>query len=1841
MSFKKNLLFCTLAVMLMCILGTVSASDDSSNITLSSDIEDIVANNELDELNENAVSSNNEDSIYVDSNNNRENQDGSEDNPYSNLNEAMLQVPDGGTIHIKNGNYSIERMEINKGMSIIGESKEGVNILSNYLSISNNLLTFNLNGNSLVLQDISFKSTYDYKHTNRAPLVINGNGNFYMDNCLWSFVGVEYDIGVGINNSHISNSVLRSSVRYYGAGNHFINNLSTSGGIYVNNDSAFVNVSDSTFLETSYLFGSGTPLEYENEFIENYGNLNIKKSKFQYLESASNLQSIILNHGNLSINSCIIDDCQCHNFIDDKSGNGITFNYNVFNSCDFDSGFFRFAENTGNLDYNWWEYNNHPYNVSKWVNLEAYLEKNNKIAVVSSLKYSDGENFTDVDNDVFDNVKIKIKSSELTLDTNVVPKNGISIVEFKPVFDSFVSINDIIILPIGDIYVDSTFEGEELGTIDNPFSTISAAVNNAVPFDTIHIKNGIYNEESIVITKSLNFLGESNNGVIILNTDNKGIFSTPTFMSENIDISFVNLTIVNVSCNGMNTAFNIGGIVNCLKISNCLFDNCSGYFGSLSIASSKAALDNCKILNSKTTSPEVGVGAVYFSGDGNYEIKNTYIDNTINSAEYMYGVIYADNNNAILNLYNATILNTNGAAISIINSKGNVTVKHSKILNSSLKSDEFETCIFNIGDNSNLVVTETVIYDAEGLSYLILNGIESNVTFNYNVIDNLILNIIKNNFNYNFDYNWWGTNEKPNNLTDKWVLLQFSSFDIKYGLLSVNLEFKHYINDGKIYDIGRIPIDEYRYRVDKVDFPNSGIEFILKTSPNNISYTIYSEEGNVIGICPIENVESIEIASRNTTLLVLDNVIKSKIVYVDSNNENNGNGTLNNPYNNLMEAINNVDLSSTIFVKNGSYIIKRQSFNIKSDMSIIGESNGGVIIINDYPLGQDSFNLENVICSMTNLTFSKNKFNFAGEGEFNFNNCSFTGGISVIISVDNVVMNNSSFDDNFALDISNGATVEFDNVNITNYGKTFTSQNYPIHSKGNFIIKNSIFKDNAITRKATMITKENSLIYLEGGDILIDNCTFINSVQFSAIVYNSQTNGNIIIKNSRIENNSFVQARRGHDTAIAYGGDNCSIESNVIANNTGLNYLIYNSDSSSTYNVNYNLIYNNVYAKDVVYSNGVNNLDYNWWGSNTPTYADANTWIIIDASYAPKDIVAGDNVTVTATLNHYITKDGEIGELTKSVLDDAEVTFTLADGTVVSKTTENIVAEITYTINQSENVTISAYGEQVTVPIALKTLRINIDEVRIDGNTNITILSPGVKANVTLIIDGVSKTVEVNDSYTETLENLKAGNHSVVVIYNDGTTFDYDSKTFTVEKLPTKINLDNITVDAGESAPIEFTIAEDATGKVFVEVNGVKSFNKLVDGTFAIDLDDLTIGNNTVYVSYEGDAKYLPSSKSILITVNALDAGLKANTSDIKVGEDAIVNVEINSDVAGSVVVILGKEYPVVFVDGKASVIIPDLAKGTYTVTVKFVGDNKYLADEVNLTLTVSKVDLPEEINITTDIPEGTTAPEFSINLPEDATGNFTVYVDGIPYVQELVNGSATVKVPEQTPGNHTISTEYSGDAKYPGFKSDNSTMNVPKANVPGGENALNMTTPSNSATPTYSISLPKDAKGNLTVTVDGKDTYTKALENGSATVSVPELASGKHDITVTYTGDDKYASISKTTSVNVPAKSTPAKPVVKKQATKITAKKKTFKASKKVKKYTITLKAGKKPVKKVTVTIKVGKKTYKAKTNAKGKATFKLKKLTKKGKYKAVIKFKGNKNYKASSKKVRITVKK
>ena len=142
---------------------------------------------------------------------------------------------------------------------------------------------------------------------------------------------------------------------------------------------------------------------------------------------------------------------------------------------------------------------------------------------------------------------------------------------------------------------------------------------------------------------------------------------------------------------------------------------------------------------------------------------------------------------------------------------------------------------------------------------------------------------------------------------------------------------------------------------------------------------------------------------------------------------------------------------------------------------------------------------------------------------------------------------------------------------------------------------------------------------------------------------------------------------------------------------------------------------------------------------------------------------------------------------------------------------------------------------------------------------------------------------------------------------------------------------------------------------------------------------------------------------------------------------------------------------------------------------------------------------------------------------------------------------------------------------------------------------------------------------------------------NGVASLAVNLQAANTYTCAVFYGGSESTGAV-----FNV------AKLVVSKKTVTMSAAAKSFKKATKTKKYTVTLKtikgssangkvylkAGKK------VTLNVNGKTYTAKINAKGQATFKITKLTKKGKFTAVVKFAGDSTYKAVSKKVKITVK-
>ena len=207
----------------------------------------------------------------------------------------------------------------------------------------------------------------------------------------------------------------------------------------------------------------------------------------------------------------------------------------------------------------------------------------------------------------------------------------------------------------------------------------------------------------------------------------------------------------------------------------------------------------------------------------------------------------------------------------------------------------------------------------------------------------------------------------------------------------------------------------------------------------------------------------------------------------------------------------------------------------------------------------------------------------------------------------------------------------------------------------------------------------------------------------------------------------------------------------------------------------------------------------------------------------------------------------------------------------------------------------------------------------------------------------------------------------------------------------------------------------------------------------------------------------------------------------------------------------------------------------------------------------------------------------------------------------------------------------YSGDDKYSNFKKNVSVKIISAPVIV----ASNVKVAYNDAK-NLVVTL-KDENGvfldskQITIELNGQ-TYSRITNSkGQASISVPTNLVPKNYIAkIKFAGDESY--LLKDASVKI---------VVVKSSVKLTAKKASFKVKTKTKLYSVTLKNNKnKAVKNVKVTLKVKGKTYSAKTNSKGKATFKINKLTKKGTFKSVVRFAGNKYYKIATKTINLTVK-
>ncbi len=529
------------------------------------------------------------------------------------------------------------------------------------------------------------------------------------------------------------------------------------------------------------------------------------------------------------------------------------------------------------------------------------------------------------------------------------------------------------------------------------------------------------------------------------------------------------------------------------------------------------------------------------------------------------------------------------------------------------------------------------------------------------------------------------------------------------------------------------------------------------------------------------------------------------------------------------------------------------------------------------------------------------------------------------------------------------------------------------------------------------------------------------------------------------------------------------------------------------------------------YDFGVNNFTITLL--NDPKYPNKTvkgTFTVEENWRVPLEMIYNDGSNVTLILPKNAT-----GSLNVTVDDESFALVPLVNGKAVvslngiSVGTHNIVAKYTGTDYDID------YWDD--------------DEFDVDPDVVIPSYVYSKGGNYTL-------TISLGENTTGTLEVIKNGNtifdeaangtktfrfapadDEIEIIYDDGD-YRYD-ETFNVhvrDENPVwqmNITYDNtiiqghtifIHVNEPDSSDMSYTIYVDSK---MVSENGYPEF----------DTSKLAVGPHSFTITaIDEDGYYISQSKSGSFNVTLVQFSVPS-TIKHRLWYTDYIYVYTAENVTGSVSLILnGKDYLMEFIDEDGTFIsLDNLPCGDYDYEIIYTGNSPSVSQKGKFNVTYTFA-----IDMDSVYAYGEKISIISV-LPLDATGTITLKIGNETYTGIIVKDDEDFKVDFNLTtlplGKYNATFTYNGDAKYnypqtvkKSFEVDGFEIVIyPDEEVYVGQEAY------------VTISLPSNATGNLTVTVDGKDYANVKLKNGFANVSLKNITLGGHNLTAAYTGDD------------------------------------------------------------------------------------------------------------------------
>ena len=506
-----------------------------------------------------------------------------------------------------------------------------------------------------------------------------------------------------------------------------------------------------------------------------------------------------------------------------------------------------------------------------------------------------------------------------------------------------------------------------------------------------------------------------------------------------------------------------------------------------------------------------------------------------------------------------------------------------------------------------------------------------------------------------------------------------------------------------------------------------------------------------------------------------------------------------------------------------------------------------------------------------------------------------------------------------------------------------------------------------------------------------------------------------------------------------------------------------------------------------------------------------NEFHVIDGKYLEyNNSENGKNLNDTSNVL-YDGKDGSVLENKNS--NDAIFKYD-GNNTVVSKEKPkmNVIAEDSI-----------IFGENLTVKVELPK----------DANPSWVLMSVGeIYYYVKIDDEGVS---------LWNMTGLEAGIQYIKIGYRGNNKYEAVEVFHTVNVIKANPNLNVFIKDVnyGENLTIYATLNgvnnTNLTGNVIVTINNKNYSVVVINGKGNVSADKLPAGLYNFSATWAGNDNYNGTNISGGFKINKIDSTIAINVEDIKVGENATIIVNLDSDATGNVTITLDNQnYTVAINEGQTIKVIGGLKAGTYDVFVKYIGDNNYNSAQNTTKFTVLKI---SDYNMDVTVPEFKEGVNSTVgvDLPKDAEGTVTVEIEGKKYTANIINGTAKVNIPGLGVGDYNITTTYSGDAKYVSMTKKGNITVIPNMDVNLYVNDVVMIYHDG----TRLVAKLTDYQGRPIVndiiyfTINGK-TYAKTTDdNGVASIGL-NLDSKVYTATVSYNESEVYSKISENVTVTI-----------------------------------------------------------------------------------------------------------